>query len=250
MGRVVPKVSKTCVICGKQFDVPWQRAETAKTCSFECCGKLTAQRYAAARAKKICPICGVEFSVPKCHEDRTVTCSRKCQGKLPRPNQQHGEAHYLWKGGRSTHADGYVYVRSDEFHPFATTGFYVFEHRLIVEGVMREEVPDHPFLFDHNGVKYLRPEISVHHINENKRDNRLSNLIACTLSSHRLIHNGKPPVKGETWPEVEWAVGQPTRVSCTCKTCGKEFVEKRSTVNRGGGKFCNRDCYKESLSKR
>ena len=155
----------------------------------------------------------------------------------------HGAEHFNWKRGTSVHADGYLYVNV-EGHPFAKCGAYVFEHRLIVEAWMRDKAPDHRFLVEVDGVKYLRPEIEVHHRDENKRNNAITNLLACTYGAHRSIHNGQPPMEGEAWPPVEGMVPfEPYRVDRTCETCGTSFEVKRSTVARGGGRYCCRHCY-------
>jgi len=47
------KVEKVCVTCGKSFSVWPNRADSAKTCSQPCRGKLIAQQYESARIKKI-----------------------------------------------------------------------------------------------------------------------------------------------------------------------------------------------------
>jgi hypothetical protein len=49
---------------------------------------------------------------------------------------------------------------------------------------------------------YLRPEIQVHHIDLNRSNNSITNLIAVTVSAHRAIHNGNKPKAGSYWPET------------------------------------------------
>jgi hypothetical protein len=161
-----------------------------------------------------------------------------------------GKDHFNWKRGSSVSGDGYLYLLVHG-HPFATQGGrYVFEHRLVVEQWMRDEAPDHHFLVAFDGVLYLRPEIDIHHRDENKRNNRPKNLLACTKAAHRAIHNGKPPMEGEVWPPIEGMVPfTPYRVTCTCEKCGTEFQMKRSAVARGAGKFCSRACYDTRLRK-
>jgi hypothetical protein len=240
------KIEKNCVICGKVFHVWAARAETAKTCSNECSGKVTASRYAAERVEKLCPVCGHKFFVPLSHADRRECCSIRCANKHPDRKHSTRENHYLWNGGKTLHTGGYLYVRADG-HPYSGNAGYVLEHRVILESRMRKEAPGHRFLIDHAGVLYLRPEIEVHHINKDKRDNALENLLACTSGAHQSIHSGKAPMTGETWPEEQGLLSfQPYRVSCTCGTCGASFMKKRSDVERGSGKYCSRDCYNKS----
>lgn len=241
-------IEKVCLVCSKSFTVPDARKESAKTCSPACAGKLTTARYAATRVEKVCPVCGKAFLVPQCHAERRECCSIRCANKHPDRKRSTGANHYLWNGGQSEHSDGYLYIRTEN-HPFSGNQQYVLEHRVVLENFMRVKAPDHRFLVEHGGVLYLRPEISVHHINGNKRDNQLKNLVACTRSAHRSIHEGKAPMQGETWPEKQGLpVFTPYKVLCTCKQCGAQFLKKRHDVDRGSGKFCTRACYLTSLA--
>jgi hypothetical protein len=96
------------------------------------------------------------------------------------PNQVYGltraETHGMWKGGRMI-ANGYVLVRCEE-HPRAYyRGMYVLEHVLVYER--------------HHKCCMLRWGI-VHHINENRSDNRIENLQGMSRSKHiSLHHKGK-----------------------------------------------------------
>lgn len=84
-----------------------------------------------------------------------------------------GEAHHLWKGGRSKHSEGYMEARCPE-HPFANNRGYVMEHRLIWE--------------QHNKACLLK-WIDIHHINGNKKDNRIENLEPISRSEHGRYHS-------------------------------------------------------------
>lgn len=244
----MPKVAKTCEVCGKGFEVWPNRAQTAKTCSPECKGKQAAEKYEAERERRVCPICGKVFSFPKCHTERRLVCSKECRHKLDsQRGMESGPDCRSWKGGMPAHADGYLYrYVGMNGHPMAKDGRYILDHRAVMEEWMREVVPKHRFMVDVDGIAYLRTEIEVHHRNEDKRDNRKENLLACTQPAHRSIHMGNPPMEGEVWPPIQGMVPySPYRVTCTCRQCGADFIEKRSTVARGGGKYCSRACYNE-----
>ena len=42
--------------------------------------------------------------------------------------------------------------------------------------------------------RYLKPDEVVHHINRNKRDNSIQNLLLMTKSTHRSLHGRENPV--------------------------------------------------------
>jgi len=238
-----PRVDKVCVICDAEFTVVSSRAKSAKTCSLECRGKLLAQGYEEKRVKLNCKACGSLFSVPKCHEVRRVYCSMKCADAHRNDKMPAGEESWNWQGGRTMHSGGYVYLTKPN-HPYRSSNNYVFEHRLVMENELRSKSPGHPFLVMHDGVEYLNPEIHVHHLDEDKTHNEASNLLACTASAHRVIHNGDAPMFGHVWPEIEGLVsGMPYKLSVNCLTCDSEFEAKRSDVERGNGKYCSRSCY-------
>jgi hypothetical protein len=85
-----------------------------------------------------------------------------------------GERHYRWQGGRSyvNQAKGYVRVHCPS-HPRAVKN-KVLEHIVIAEKALGH---------------YLPLKAEVHHFNENKQDNRNSNLVICEdRAYHKLIH--------------------------------------------------------------
>jgi hypothetical protein len=139
------------------------------------------------------------------------------------------------------HGDGYVLERR-RHHPFAV-GTYVMQHRVVMEEWMRVEAPDHHFLTEIDGVKYLRREIHVHHRNRVKSDNERSNLLACTAATHKDIHAGRPIMSGTAWPVSEGEVPAVQRSFIrACEFCGKQMKVNRSSILRGGGRFCTKSC--------
>lgn len=231
-------IEKSCPVCGSNFSVPECRELTAKTCSQKCRGVLIAAAYKAKRVECNCKLCGKAFSSPKSQAEHRVYCSYQCAA-----NAQRGKLiGSLAPDGLTTiHSDGYILERLAS-HPFAVSG-YVLQHRLVMEDWMREVTPNHPFLVDVSGKKYLRRDIGVHHGNEVKDDNRRRNLVACTSSAHRDIHDGRPVMQGTMWPESGDEIESvPRRVVTTCKECGNHIEPKLCDVLRGGGKFCSKVC--------
>lgn len=109
----------------------------------------------------------------------------KMRGKIPwNKNKEFpefsGKNHFAWNGGKWIHS-GYIMTKCPN-HPFLNHySGYVFEHRLIIEKIIK---------------RYLKPKERVHHINGIKNDNRLENLMAFTNeSNHQVFHNHPENIK-------------------------------------------------------
>lgn len=112
-----------------------------------------------------------------------------------------GSAHYRWNAGRMLNEDGYVKVRVGVDHPLADPNGYAYEH-LVVWCAAGRTVPG-------QGE-------TLHHMNEDKADNRLGNLEMMTRGDHNALHiaergrrkNGQFKksagrlLDGRTWDEV------------------------------------------------
>jgi len=177
---------KKCVTCSVIFKVPACRAKTAIACSYKC--KAAWMRTQGKNTITLhCLGCGKEFKEYASHVSRRKYCSRKCHG-IYRVRGLFGEDNPAWKGGETIHSDGYKYVNVGD-HPFKTANNYVFEHRLVMEEWLRENKPDSIYLIYVDGKLYLDPVIIVHHKNENKLDNDISNLECMTQSEHMKLHH-------------------------------------------------------------
>lgn len=115
-----------------------------------------------------CPVCGKH--VEKIRKDglKAKTCSRECYGKY-----RTGKHYGAYKD--KVLISGYYYIYKPD-HPKAIKKGYVAEHRLVAE----EKIG-----------RYLKENEVVHHINENKLDNRQENLEVMTASEHIKLHANK-----------------------------------------------------------
>lgn len=94
-----------------------------------------------------------------------------------------GEKSCNWKGGRLKHCGGYIMIYKPEHHR-AKSRKYVFEHIIVWEEFNKKILPDN---------------MSIHHLNGIKDDNRPENLVAMKKGEH--IHQGK--IYGKRIRELE-----------------------------------------------
>jgi hypothetical protein len=152
--------------------------------------------------KKICINCNKEFMTKYLRKNIAKFCSKHCKYQNMRGGQHSektkqkmsishkGPKHWNWKGGKTTHKLGYVYVLAHD-HPFRNKDDYVFEHRLVMEKKLN---------------RYLQPQERVHHINHIKNDNRIENLMLfANESEHHKFH---PPSNGFKKGNVPWSKGK------------------------------------------
>ena len=94
---------------------------------------------------------------------------------------QTGESNHMWKGGRVIDGGGYVLIKKHDHTRRKKAGQYVPEHVLVMEKHLGRKLnwfgPGHP-----------DSEI-VHHINGDKKDNRIENLMIVNFVEHMKIHN-------------------------------------------------------------
>lgn len=117
---------------------------------------------------KQCVECGNDIESRRAKIYCGTACRNRGIAKNRRSYELNGSP--TWKGGRKLCSSGYVLVK----HPKSTRkDGYIQEHRLIIEEYFGRE---------------LRSDEDVHHINGDKQDNRLSNLVVIKREAHMKLH--------------------------------------------------------------
>lgn len=120
------------------------------------------------------------FLTKKSHLQRRKTCSNRCDGDRKsviykgedNPNYgNRGESNPMYKGGYISKY-GYKLIRKPD-HPNARQGGYVFEHRYVMS--------------KHIG-RPLREDEIIHHKDEDRLNNEITNLEIMTRSEHSKLH--------------------------------------------------------------
>lgn len=176
------RIGKICAHCGKHYSVHPCYAKISKHCSLACLNKskkgvcLSKERIEKMRGRTpwnkgkinkitiICKACNKEFNT---WNKKQIYCSLECRIK-----DKIGKNHHQWKGGKHITKRGYVAMCVKD-HPNKHNSYYP-EHRLVME--------------KHLG-RYLKRTEVVHHINGNKLDNRIENLMLFPNNGvHRCYH--------------------------------------------------------------
>lgn len=147
-----------------------------------------------------CSFCNKDFYIKpnKVKKQKTHCCSIKCSKELRKitslgennPNYGNtGHKSKLFKSDTKITNYGYIKKYCPE-HPLCDHMGWVMEHRLVIEksGLFDK------FLENKDGYKFLPKKYEVHHVDENKLNNDINNLIVLTKSEHTKLHNSKKEI--------------------------------------------------------
>lgn len=202
-------VEYKCAKCGTLFKR--KNSDNADSerryCSLECSGSARKGRKHkvepdAPRYYKVCEVCNSDFRVTETRKDTARFCSKKCMSASPafrrlQSEVQQGEKHWRWDGGDRLNRGGYIRHKARAFGATQVT----LNHRTVLQMALIEAEPHHPFLTIVDGEKKLKVDIEVHHIDRNRSNNVLPNLLAVTKYAHAQIHHrNTKPKPWECWP--------------------------------------------------
>lgn len=122
---------------------------------------------------KKCLICGKHFYYYKSSKKDRKCCSIACSAKYKKkighkPPVKIGKEHYRWKGGKDITNQGYYRI--------TVNGKRVLEHRYLMEKKIGRKL----FRYEH-----------IHHIDGNKLNNNIENLLLVSPRQHQNIHHKK-----------------------------------------------------------
>ena len=182
-----------CEQCGKEFNCqPWRiREHKHLFCSTDC------SKIWKATHKKLnctCDYCGKLFYKKPSDIKKSIKnyCSTICANEdkrtryLGENNHQYGvkgSKNASWKSDERISPYGYRLIRSID-HPFKNIDEFVFEHKLVAEKFLLTDSNS----VEINGKKYLKQGYVVHHLNFDRLDNNVNNLLVLKRKDHTSLH--------------------------------------------------------------
>lgn len=167
--KVTDKIKFYCTDCGEPYYTELRLIPKRKTTLCRSC--MLRKRNQSPKMRELASLANQR---PKRQETKDkLRRAQKRYWTEKRRQRRSGKGNPYWKGGRHLSSKGYVYVRCIE-HPRASKTGYIFEHILVME--------------KHLG-RYLDGDEVVHHVNGNKTDNRIKNLVLMSRFEHTRYHN-------------------------------------------------------------
>jgi len=143
-------------------------------CECDWCGKKFEKRLCRANRSKN-TFCGKDcFSkYQKEHHPRYWLGKKFSKGHIEKIVSKHKGKSNMWRGGKVKNMQGYILIYKPT-HPNCDSRGYIREHHLVMEKEIN---------------RYLNKEEVVHHINGNREDNQIENLILFNNKSNHMKHH-------------------------------------------------------------
>jgi len=196
-----------CEYCGKESEYKY-RSIIKRYCSHKCANMASSKTRTKKRVELKCQYCGEKFylleSTIKSREKHSGNpikyCSHKCMGMAMRTEyeQKCKNCGKLFMTTRNKFCCVECVNQYKKKTGMLKKDGYWFENgykTLYLEG--NGSIKEHiKIMEDHIGRKLYDNEV-VHHINENKKDNRLENLQLMTKSEHSSLHRKLDLARGK-----------------------------------------------------
>ena len=162
------------VFCSRKCSAEWVKSHSENNCECAYCKKI--------------------FHRKNSHKERNIKnyCSREC-ANIDKSSRYSGEGNHQyglvgklnasWKSDERTSYYGYKLIRMLS-HPYKNVDGFVFEHRLIAEKYLLTNENK----IEIDGNFYLNPAYVVHHLDFNRKNNSVENLLIMDRSSHTKMH--------------------------------------------------------------
>jgi ribosome-binding protein aMBF1 (putative translation factor) len=161
LDNIAGAVAMVAEAAKRTFDVTVERAAERKTAEVnEVPPESYVSKVLALRAKGL----SQDAIAKELHMSQAVISRVLRQNGLPTALRPEGATHGMWKGGKTATGQGYIQCMvalDDPMASMRSRSGYVLEHRLVVARAIGRP---------------LEPRETVHHINGDRKDNRLENL--------------------------------------------------------------------------
>lgn len=223
---------RICKFCGCTFDKKYSVWSNGEYCS-ESCARKSCARSCSGTKNAVCTVCGATFDIDVRASLKTAkcpTCKREKDRERKKRNYQKRKE--LKTSSRQYTVDDLVSrgLLDKEY----TTGLWDVKD-VVSDGLyLCGCVANHPGADDHGHVllhrlvaenatgKPLGSDVVVHHLNENKHDNRIANLKVLTKQEHASLHH-----RGKV-TAVHGGITMYKNHGCRCAACVEAYREYMS----------------------